>query len=65
MCMCRRVGTNVEYRERSKLAAIELRDRHQRSHWSLSSDRYAYAHARTTNINTQLLLQTSFYSNSY
>ena len=65
MRVCRGVGMPLEYRERSKLAAIEPSNRHQRSHWSMPSDRYAYAHARTTTINTQPLEQTSFNSASY
>ena len=55
MRTCREVGTTLEYRERSKLAAIEPGDHQQRSHWLLPSDRYAYAH-----INTPSLGQTSF-----
>ena len=53
-------GNGDEYRERSKLTAIEPRDRHQRSHWLLLSDRYAYAYARANAINTPALEQTSF-----
>ena len=31
-----------------ELTDIEPHHRHQRSHWLLPSDRYAYAHARAT-----------------
>ena len=55
-------GNGDDCIERSKLAAIEPRGYHRRSHWLLSSDRYAYAHARTTTINTPALGQTSFFN---
>ena len=51
-------GNGDDCRERSELTDIEPRDRHQRSHWLLQSDRYAYARAIT--INTTALEQTSF-----
>ena len=51
--------------KRSKLTAIEPRDRCQPSHWLLPADRYAYAHAKATIINTPALEQTSFSDTSY
>ena len=60
MHMCRRVGTTLEYIERSMFAAIEPRDRQLRSHWLLPSDRYVYEHAQATTINTPSFKQTSF-----
>ena len=61
MRMCRVVGASADYREISKLAAIDPRDHHQRSHWLLPSDRFAYSHVRaTTTIHTPALEQPSF-----